>query len=94
MSIIFLPVLALYLTLNVVPMTRRVSTLSSRDPAAGQVGDSHSETGGHLPNLVNPLRELVHNSPRLVNEHNILLPRIINICIVSESVFKIYIRGY
>jgi len=46
---------------------------------------------GHLPNLVNPPRESVHNSPRLVNEHNMKLPHIIKACIVSESALKVYI---
>jgi len=32
---------------------------------------------GHLPNLVNPPRESICNSPRLVNEHHMLLPHII-----------------
>jgi len=46
---------------------------------------------GHLPNLVNPPRESVHNSPRLLNEHNLLSCYIIITCMVSESAFKVYI---
>ena len=72
-------------------MMRKVSTMSSRL-------QDKSLRGG---DRVTPRRQatfliwsIVHNSPRLVNEHNILLPRIINICIVSESAFKVYIRGY
>jgi len=35
----------------------------------------------HLPNLGNP-RELAHNSPWLVNEHNLLSPHVRNTCII------------
>ena len=42
-------------------------------------------------NLVDPPRKSVHNSPRLVNEYNLLPPHIIRTCIVSESAFKVYI---
>jgi hypothetical protein len=45
------------------------------DSPAGVGLPKHS----HLPNLGNPL----HNSPRLVNEHNLLLPHVRNTYIIS-----------
>ena len=57
------------------------------DSPAGVGLPKHS----HLPNLGNPLRESADNTPRLVNEHNLLLPHVRNTYIISESVFKVYI---
>ena len=45
----------------------------------------------HLSNLGNPLRESAYNSPRLINEHNILSPYARNTSIISYFAFKVYI---